>query len=191
MTTKELEKQYIANEKDLRKILRSQDIYDEDVFQDTCLALCEHVQDIAAKDFRQAFLDKYDTLIMRVGQGEIECEHYDYAELAALEIIDESQDVEKIDKKIDLDAEFSAECICHDDDKERLHQLLDDYYKHPQPGERNHKQACRILRLYLKGKSFREIANTMKLDVATVYKYFSRTVEHLKANTLCKYIEGA
>ena len=63
MTTKELEKQYIANEKDLRKILRSQDIYDEDLFQDTCLALCEFAQHNEIVDFRQSFLDKYDTII--------------------------------------------------------------------------------------------------------------------------------
>jgi len=192
MTAKELGKMYIANEEALRKILRSQDIYDEDVFQDTCLALCEHVQDIAAKDFRQAFLDKYDTLIKRVGQGEIECEHYDYAELAALEIIDESQDVEKIDEKIDLDAElFSAECICNDDDKERLHELLDYYYKHPQPGERDHKRACRILQLYLNGKSEREISRKLKISQQAVNQSIRRIVERLKVVASCKYIEGA
>ena len=123
MTSQQFEKLYTANEEYLKKTLTKQDIYDDDLFQDTCLALCEHLQDIAVEDFRQAFLDKY--------------------------------------------------------------------YKHPQPGERDHKRACRILRLYLKGRSFREIANTMKLDVATVYKYFTRTVERLKANTLCKYYRGA
>lgn len=31
----------------------------------------------------------------------------------------------------------------------------------------------------------------MKIDVATVYKYFTRTIKHIKANTLCKYYRGA
>ena len=192
MTSQQFEKLYTANEEYLKKTLTKQDIYDDDLFQDTCLALCEHLQDIAVEDFRQAFLDKYDTLIKRRGQREIDCIHLSNVQLAALEIIDESQDIEILDRHIDYDLEqFTAECTIRDDDKERLQQLLNDYYKHPQPGERDHRRACRILRLYLKGRSFREIANTLKLDVATVYKYFTRTVEHLKANTLCKYYRGA
>ena len=186
MTSQQFEKLYTANEEYLKKTLTKQDIYDDDLFQDTCLALCEHLQDIAIEDFRQAFLDKYDALVKRVGQREIECVHFSNAQLAALEIIDESQDVEIIDRDIDYDNEQHRDEI-----KERLQQLLNHYYRHPQPGERDHQRACRVLRLYLKGQSFREIANTMELDVATVYKYFTRTIGHLKANTLCKYYRGA
>ena len=179
MTSQQFEKLYTANEEYLRNVLIKQDIYDEDIFQDTCLALCEHLQDISVEDFRQAFFDKYDTLIKHVGQREIECVHLSNVQLAALEIIDESQDVEKLDQDIDW---FNAQR--RDENKEHLHKMLNYYYRHPQPGERDHQSACRILRLYLKGKTFREIARTMRLDVSTVYKYFSRTVEHLKANTL-------
>ena len=179
MTSQQFEKLYTANEKDLKKMLTKQNVYDDDIFQDTCLALCEHLQDIKVEDFRQAFLDKYDTLVKRVGQREIECVHFSNVQLAALEIIDESQEVEIIDRDIDYDnAQHCAE------NKERLQQLLNHYYRHPHPGEHDHRRACRILRLHLKGHSFREIARTMKLDVATVYKYFTRTIERLKANTL-------
>ena len=159
MTSQQFEKLYTANEEYLKKTLTKQDIYDDDLFQDTCLALCEHLQDIAVEDFRQAFLDKYDTLIKRRGQREIDCIHLSNVQLAALEIIDESQEVGILDRHIDYDLEqFTAECTIRDDDKERLQQLLDDYYKHPQPDERNHKRACKILKLYLQGKSEREIA---------------------------------
>lgn len=186
MNAKLFEKMYIENEEALREMLIKQVIYDEDIFQDTCLALCEYAQDNEIDDIRQAFLDKYDLLIKRVSQREIECVHLSNVQLAALEIIDESQDVEKLDQDIDW---FNAQR--RDENKEHLHKMLNYYYRHPQPGERDHQSACRILRLYLKGKTFREIARTMRLDVSTVYKYFSRTVEHLKANTLCKYYRGA
>ena len=179
MTTEQFEKLYTANEENLRKVLIKQDTYDEDVFQDTCLALCEHLQDISVKNFRQAFFDKYDALVKRVGQREVECVHMNNVQLAALEIIDESQDVEKLDANIDAE-QFTAECICCDEDKERLQHSLDAYYKHPQPGERNHSRACRILKLYLKGKSEREIANTLHITHQTVHQYLTSTIARLK-----------
>ena len=192
MTPQQFEKLYTANEKYLKKTLTKQDIYDDDLFQDTSLALCEHLQDIAVEDFRQAFFDKYDSLVKRVGQREIECVHFSNVQLAALEIIDESQDVEILDRHIDYDLEqFTAECTIRDDDKERLQQLLDDYYKHPQPDERNHKRACKILKLYLQGKSEREIANKLKISQQAVNQSIKRTVERLKVVTLCKYYRGA
>ena len=192
MTSQQFEKLYTANEEYLKKTLTKQDIYDDDLFQDTCLALCEHLQDIAVEDLRQAFLDKYDTLVKRRAQREIDCIHLSNVQLAALEIIDESQDIEILDRHIDYDLEqFTAECTIRDDDKERLQQLLDDYYKHPQPDERNHKRACKILKLYLQGKSEREIANKLKISQQAVNQSIKRTVERLKVVTLCKYYRGA
>ena len=192
MTSQQFENLYTANEEYLKKTLTKQDIYDDDLFQDTCLVLCEHLQDIAVEDFRQAFLDKYDTLVKRRGQREIDCIHLSNVQLAALEIIDESQEVEILDRHIDYDLEqFTAECTIRDDDKERLQQLLDDYYKHPQPDERNHKRACNILKLFLQGKSEREIANKLKISQQAVNQSIKRTVERLKVVTLCKYYRGA
>ena len=192
MTSQQFEKLYTANEKYLKKTLTKQDIYDDDLFQDTCLALCEHLQDIAVEDFRQAFLDKYDSLVKRVGQREIECMHLNNVQLANLDIIDESQDVEILDQAIDNDDEqFSAECTCSDEDKEHLQQLLDDYYKHPQPDERNHKRACKILKLYLAGKSEREIAHKLRIAQPTVHQHLGRAIKRMKAITLCKYYRGA
>ena len=192
MTSQQFENLYTANEEYLKKTLTKQDIYDDDLFQDTCLVLCEHLQDIAVEDFRQAFLDKYDTLVKRRAQREIDCIHLSNVQLAALEIIDESQEVEILDRHIDYDLEqFTAECTIRDDDKERLQQLLDDYYKHPQPDERNHKRACNILKLFLQGKSEREIANKLKISQQAVNQSIKRTVERLKVVTLCKYYRGA
>ena len=192
MTSQQFEKLYTANEAGLIKTLTKQRIYDEDLFQDTCLALCEFAKHNDIPDFRQAFLDKYDTLVKRQGQRQLDIVHLDNAQLAALEIIDDSQDVAILDRAIDIDAgQFSAVCTCCDEDRERLQQLLDDYYKHPQPGERNHRRACRILRLFLSGKSEREIANMLHVIQPTVHQYIERTIERLKAFTLCKYYRGA
>ena len=185
MTTKELEALYIAHEPEIKASLINQHIFDEDLFQDTCLELCEFAQHNDILNFPGLFIERYKKLRKRQAQRQLDIAPCDNAQLAALDIIDESQDAEILDHNMDSESEqFSAECIFRNEDKERLRQLLNRYYRHPQPEERNHSRACRILRLYLKGQSFREIANTMKLDVATVYKYFSRTVERLKANTL-------
>ena len=186
MTSQQFEKLYTANEEYFRKTLTKQKIYDDDLFQDTCLALCEHLQDIAVEDFRQAFLDKYDTLVKRVGQREIVCVHLSNVQLAALDIPDDTQDVEIIDRDIDYDnAQHCAE------NKDRLRQLLNHYYRHPQPGERDHKQACKILKLYLAGKSEREIAQMLKISQQAVNQSMKRTKERLKVVTLCKYYRGA
>ena len=184
MTSQQFEKLYTANEDSLRNVLRSQDIYDDDLFQDTCLALCEFAQHNEITNFWTQFMEKYNNLLKRLGQREAECIPYDNAQLAALEIIDESQDIEILDQAIDGDdVQFTAECEC-DKDKQRLHELLDYYYKHPQPGERNHKRACKVLKLYLKGKSEREIANCLGIIQPTVHQYIERTIERLKTITL-------
>ena len=186
MTTKELEKLYLANEEDLRNILRSQDIYDEDLFQDTCLALCEFAQHNEIVDFRQSFLDKYDALIKHVGRQEIDCVHLDNAQLAELEIIDESQDVEIIDRDIDLLNELRS-----DEYKEQLRKMLNYYCRHPQPGERNHKQACKVLRYFLNGKSEREISHKLNISQQAVHQHIVRLIARLKVVTLGKYNRGA
>ena len=185
MNTKEFETLYLTHEPEIKASLINQHIFDEDLFQDTCLELCIYAQHNDIQNLPGLFIEHYKKLRKRQDQRQLDIVPCDNAQLAALDIPDDSQDVEILDRHIDYDLEqFTAECTIRDDDKERLQQLLDDFYKHPQPGERNHKRACRIIRLYLKGRSFREIANTMKLDVATVYKYFTRTIDHLKANTL-------
>ena len=179
MNSKELEKLYITHEPEIKASLINQHIFDEDLFHDTCLELCIYAQHNDIRNLPGLFIEHYKKLRKRQDQRQLDIVPYDNAQLAALDIPDDSQDVEIIDRDIDYDnAQHCAE------NKERLQQLLNHYYRHPHPGEHDHRRACRILRLHLKGHSFREIARTMKLDVATVYKYFTRTIEHLKANTL-------
>ena len=185
MNAKNFEKLYLDNEQRLRNVLMSHRIYDQDLFQDTCLAMCEFAQHNEIDDFWTLFMQKYNSFYKRIGQREVECVHCDNAQLAALDIADESRDPAILEQDIDWFNQMRRE-----ENAERLRKMLYYYYRHPLPGERDHKRACRILRLYLNGQSFREISHSMKLDVSTVYKYFSRTVERLKANTLCIIIEG-
>ena len=179
MTQQQLSQLYIAHEAEIKASLLNQHIFDEDLFQDTCLEICVYAQHNNIRNLPGLFIERYKKLLKRQEQHQLDIVPYDNAQLAALDIPDDSQDVEILDRDIDYDnAQHRAEY------KERLRQLLNYYYRHPQPGEHDHRRACRILRLHLKGRSFREIARTMKLDVATVYKYFTRTIDHLKANTL-------
>ena len=148
--------------------------------------LVKNIKKLSTLFRKSHFLDKYDTLVKRVGQREIVCVHLSNVQLAALEIIDDSQNVEIIDRDIDYDnAQYCAE------NKDRLRQLLNHYYRHPQPGEHDHRRACCILRLHLNGHSERAISHKLNIAQPTVHQYIIRTIKRLKAITLCKYYRGA
>lgn len=185
MTPKVFETLYITHEESLRNVLMSQKIYDEDLFQDTCLALCEFAQHNEITEFWTQFMEKYNNLYKRIGQREVECVHYDYAQFAALEIIDESHTEEKIDADVDYNYDHLSAHY-----KELLQQLLDQYKAHPMPKERNHKRACRILQLYLDGRSEREIARKYRISHQAVHQNLERIVEHLKLLAGDCIIEG-
>ncbi len=179
MTTKELEALYIAHEPEIKASLINQHIFDEDLFQDTCLEICEYAQHNDIRNFPGIFIERYKQLLKRHGQRHLDIVPFDNDQLAALEIIDETQDVENIDQGIDyVHEQRSAEY------KERLQKLLNRYSRHPQPGERDHKRACRILRLHLNGLSEREIARKERIIQPSVHQYIERTLERLKAITL-------
>ena len=90
-------------------------------------------------------------------------EPYTNTQLAALDIIDESdlEEREARGKKVD--------------------ELIERYCSHPQPGERNHKRACKILRLYYQGLTEDEISDKLKISQPTVHLHLARTIERLKA----------
>ena len=179
MNTKEFETLYLAHEPEIKASLINRHIFDEDLFQDTCLELCEYAQHNDIQNFPGLFIERYRALRKRQDQRQLDIVPYDNAQLAALDIIDDSQDVELIDRDIDYDHEQSR-----DEHKQRLRQLLNHYQRHPHPEERNHRRACRILRLYLAGKSEREIAHCLRIRHQTVHQYLTRTIAHLKTATL-------
>lgn len=179
MTPEQFAQTYLANEANLRNILKSHRIYDEDLFQDTCLELCEYAQHNDIQNFPGIFIERYKKLRKRQGQRQLDIVPYDNAQLAALDIIDESQTEEKLDRNVDCYYEQGRDRY-----KERLHQLLDDFLAHPQPGERNHRRACRVLRLYLDGKSEREISHRLHISHQAVHQSIVRIVARLKVATL-------
>ena len=185
MNPKVFENMYLTHEQSLRNVLKSQRIYDEDIFQDTCLALCEFALHNEITDFWTQFMKKYNKLYKRIGQREVECVHFDNAQFAALDIIDESQTEEKLDANVDWNYDhLSAQY------KELLQQLLDQYIAQPMPKEHKHKRACRILQLYLDGKSEREIARKFRITHQAVHQNLERIVEHLKLLAGDCIIEG-
>ena len=185
MTSQQFGELYLQYEPEIKASLINRRIFDEDLFQDTCLELCEYAQHNDIQNFPGLFIERYRALRKRQDQRQLDIVPYDNAQLAALDIIDDSQDVAIIDQSIDNDAEqFSAECKSCDEDKDRLQQLLDAYEAHPQPGERNHRRACRILRMYLAGKSEREIAHCLRISHQAVHQSLTRIIARLKVATL-------
>jgi len=177
MTSSQFARTYLQYEANIKKVLNSKKIFDEDLLHDTYIALYEHTPHPQPCEFVNTFVEFYKNRFNWQKKQENAIDAYDNAHLAALEIFDESVGEEALDDRIDNDRITYREQAL-----EQLPQLLKHYYKHPQPGERNHERACKIVQMYLDGCSFREIARQMKLDVATVHKYFNRTVGHLKAN---------
>jgi DNA-binding CsgD family transcriptional regulator len=179
MNTTQFETLYLTHEPEIKASLLNQRIFDEDLFQDTCLELCEFAQHNAIRNFPGLFIERYKKLLKRQGQRQLDIVPYDNAQLAALDIIDESQDVAILDRDIDCDyAPFPNQNM------ERLHELLNRYFTHPHPEERNHRRACRILRLYLADKSEREIAHCLRISHQAVHQSLMRIIARLKVATM-------
>lgn len=177
MTAKDFGDTYLRYQESIKKVLNSKKIYDEDLLHDTYIALYEHSQHAEIQDFVNAYVEFYKKRYNWRKKQESQIEHYDHAQFAELEIFDESVGEDALNERLDNNrTTYREQCLA------RLPELLEYYLKHPHPDERNHERACKILQMHLEGCSFREIARKLKLDVATVHKYFSRTIEHIKSN---------
>lgn len=179
MTQQQLSQLYIAHEAEIKASLLNQHIFDEDLFQDTCLEICVYARHNNIRNLPGLFIERYKKLLKRQEQHQLDIVPYDNAQLAALDIIDETQDVEDLDRDIDLLNELRS-----DEYKEQLRKMLNYYCRHPQPGERNHKQACKVLRYFLNGKSEREISHKLNIAHQTVHQYITSIIARLKTATL-------
>ena len=162
MTSEEFGKTYLQYQQNIEKVLRKQKIYDEDLLHDTYIALFEHSQQQEIEDFVNAFVEFYNTLYNWQNCRESTCEPYDHNQLAALHIIDET-DWPQRERAL-----------------RRLEKLLRYYFTHPQPEEHHHKRSCRILRLFLKGLSEREISHKLKISQSAVHQSLQRSIDRLK-----------
>ena len=165
MSPSDFAQTYLRYEPDISCVLRSQRIYDDDRLHDTYIALYNHRPHPEPDDFVRAFIAFYHKQTGWQNSHDSCCEPYDNTQLAALHIIDETDWPQR-------EQAFR-----------RLDKLLKYYYTHPQPNEHNHKQACRILRLFLKGLSEREISYRLKISQQAVNQSLRRTIDRLKVVT--------
>ena len=186
MTSQQFGELYFRHEKNIRKVLNSKKILDEDLINDTYIALYEDSQHNEIGDFVNAYVEFYVRRYNWQKKQESQIVHYDHAQFAELEIFDESVGEEAQNKRLDNDRiTYREQCI------ERLHEVIDYYFAHPQPGERNRRRACRILRLYRQGLSEPEISRELKISQPTVHQYLERIIERLKAIAILLQYRGA
>ena len=163
MNTEEFGKRYLEEEGNIAKVLRGLGIYDDDLLHDTYIAVYQHSQHTAINDFtraptssprrRHTPLPEYNSHYLACDNTTIE-QTYDCCDETDLE------HREQVGKQVDKILRYDAE--------------------HPQPGERNHKRACKILRLYCQGLNECEISNKLKISQSAVSQTLERALERLK-----------
>jgi len=163
MTGQEFGEKYLQYEENIKKILNSKKILDEDLMHDTYIALYEDSQHEKIEDFVNAFVGVYVNLLKRSDEHESHFDCHDNAHML------------NFDRPVEDDPEY------REDVSKRLDKLIRYYSKHPQKGERNHKRILKILRLYRKGLNEVEISSSLKISQPTVHQYLIRTIERLKA----------
>ncbi len=163
MTPEQFAQAYLENEANISNILHSLHIYDMDLLHDTYIALYDHSQHAEILNFTNTFVSFYRARHKRRGTYESHYEPYTNTQLAALDIIDESdlEEREARGKKVD--------------ETVKLYRSM----RHLS-GERNHQRACRILNLYLQGLTEREIGQKLSIDHAVVHRYLQNSTEKMR-----------
>lgn len=187
MTPEQFAQTYLRYEADIIAVLKSKRIFNEDLLHDIYIALCERTPHPEPCDFLKTFVSFYRNLMDWQNNRDSHFVPYDNAQLAALDIIDDSVGEDALDEHLDRSnrTSYREQCL------ERLPEVLDYYFAHPQPGERNHRRACRILRLYLRGLSECEISRQLSISQQAVQQSLTRTIERLKVVPLILYNRGA
>ena len=163
MTPETFSETYLANEQTINNILHGLHIFDMDLLHDTYIALYDHSQHTEILNFTNTFVAFYRNLHMRWTRYHSHYEPYTNTQLAALDIIDESdlEEREARGKKVD--------------ETVKLYRSM----RHLS-GERNHQRACRILNLYLQGLTEREIGQKLSIDHAAVHRYLQNSIEKMR-----------
>ena len=153
---------YLRYEADITRILQNRRIFDRDRLHDTYIALYEHTPHPMPDEFVTTFVTFYTNLSRWQNNGDSAVLRCNNTQLAALDIIDETDWPQR------------------EQSLQRLEPVLRYYYTHPQPNERDHKRACCILRLFLKGLSEREISRRLNISQQAVNQSLQRIKERLK-----------
>jgi len=188
MTSQQFGETYLRYEENIKKVLNSKKIFvDEDLLHDTYIALYEHSPHPAPCEFVNTFVEFYKRRYNWQKVQDSQLEHCDNAQLAALDIADDSVGEDALDERLDN----KHRTTYREQSIERLHEIIDYYFAHPQPGERNRRRSCRILRLYRQGLSEREISRELKISQPSVHQYLERIIERMKAIALLLQYRGA
>ena len=164
MTGQEFGEKYLQYEQDIKNVLESMEIYDEDLLHDTYIALYEYAEKKnRIRNFVNTFVDFYMKRYLRREEYESNYETYDDEQMYRMNIEDES------------DLEYREE-IC-----KRVDRLIRQFSTHRQKGERSHERAVKVLRLYRQGLTEREISHKVKISQSAVHQSLERTVERIKA----------
>ena len=154
---------YLRNEQQIARRLQELQIYDEDRLHDTYIALYEAAPTIGSRRFAETFVKFYRTLQRRANDYDshyMPCSHEEM--------------MEKFDRPDESDTEYREQVA------QRVDELINEYRRHPFPGERNHQRAVRILQLYRSGLTLQAIAERMNMRKQTVHDYLKNTVKNLR-----------
>ncbi len=163
MTQEQFSQTYLQYEPNILKVLRHQHIYDDDLLHDTYIALYEYSLQTEIRDFVSSFVEFYKRLSKRRDKHE-----------DPLIACDNTTMVEHFDRPDECELAYREQV------GRRVDRLLRYYVSHPQPEERNHKRACKILRLYCQGLNECEISNKLKISQSAVSQTLDRAIKRLK-----------
>ena len=164
MNETEFANTYLQYEENIKKVLNSKKIYDEDLLHDTYIALYDHKPHPAPEEFVNTFVSFYRNNRSWQDNRESHYEPCDNQQLLAYDRPDYS----------------AAELANRERRYRRLDKLLNYYYTHPQPGRYDHERSCQVLRLFLDGLSERAISDKLKISHQAVHKILSNTIDRLK-----------
>ena len=168
MTSEQFGKTYLQHEQDIANVLRKQRIYDEDLLHDTYIALYCHSRNVRIIDFVNTFVSFYRARYKRRDDNE-----------SAYIVCDNATLIEHFDRPDESDLDYREHV------GQRIDELMERFIARHLPGERNHKQAVKMLQLYLSGLTFEQIARRMNMSKQSVQQLFRRTVEKLRV-TYCE-----
>lgn len=164
MTSEQFANLYLQHQTDILKVLNSKRIFDADLLHDTYIALHDHAQQATIDDFTSIFVAFYRARYKRRSVHE---SHYMVCDNATL-----TEHYDRAEEESDLDHREQV--------GQRIDRLLRYFASHPQPGERNHKRTCKILRLYCQGLNESEISNKLKISQSAVSQSLARATSRLK-----------
>lgn len=164
MTSEQFANLYLQHQTDILKVLNSKRIFDADLLHDTYIALHDHAQQATIDDFVSTFVAFYRARYKRRSVHE---SHYMVCDNATL-----TEHYDRAEEESDLDHREQV--------GQRIDCLLRYFASHPQPGERNRKRTCKILRLYCQGLNESEISDKLKISQSAVSQSLARAISRLK-----------